>query len=61
MRECGELLRIEMLSEKIASADVRWPAFDATGKEASMERSFYLLHLGDDGKPRVRVAFTRTP
>lgn len=55
-----ELERIDMLSEKLASVDVRWPAFDASGAEMSTERSHYLVQLGQDGQVRIRAALTRT-
>jgi hypothetical protein len=55
-----ELERIEPLSEKLTSVDVRWPTFDATGTEKASERSHYILHLGEDGQQRIRVALTRT-
>jgi len=55
-----ELERVEMLSETLASVDVRWPAYDLSGKEKSSERSHYILQLGQDGQMRIRVALTRT-
>jgi hypothetical protein len=55
-----EIERVEQLSEKLASVDVRWLAFDASGKEKSSERSYYLLQRGQDGQMYIRVALTRT-
>jgi hypothetical protein len=55
-----ELEKVEMLSEKLASVDVRWPSYDASGNERASERSHYLLHVGNDGKLYIRVALTRT-
>ena len=55
-----ELERVEMLSDTLASVDVRWPAYDSSGEEKSSERSHYILQLGKDGQPHIRVAFTRT-
>lgn len=55
-----ELERVDMLSEKLASVDVRWPAFDGSGQEKSSERSHYILQIGQDGQVRIRVALTRT-
>ena len=52
--------RIEMLGEKLAAVDVRWPSFDADGNEKLSERSHYLVQFGADGKARVRVGLTRT-
>lgn len=55
-----ELERFEPLTERMAAIDVRWPAFDAAGREQVSERSHYILHVDADGQPRVRVALTRT-
>jgi hypothetical protein len=55
-----ELERVEVLSEKLAAVDVRWPAFDASGQEKSSERSHYIVRLGTDGQVYIRVALTRT-
>jgi hypothetical protein len=55
-----ELERIEPLSEKLTAVDVRWPTFDAAGTEKAVERSHYLLQLGEDQQQRIRVALTRT-
>jgi hypothetical protein len=53
------LERAEDLGEKLTSVDVRWLAMDKAGVERSSERSYYILRLGDDGEPRIRVALTR--
>jgi hypothetical protein len=53
-----EVERIEALSERLAAVDVRWPAFDKAGVERASERSHYILQLGKDGQPRIRVAMT---
>jgi hypothetical protein len=50
----------EMLSETLASVDVRWPAYDSDNKEKSSERSHYILQLGQGGQVCIRVALTRT-
>jgi len=55
-----ELERADMMSDKLASVDVRWPAFDQSGIEKSSERSHYILQLGKDGQMRIRVAIKRT-
>jgi hypothetical protein len=55
-----ELERFEILSETLVAADVRWPTFDKDGVEKSSERSHYILQIGSDGQPRIRVALTRT-
>jgi len=55
-----ELEHVEMLSETLITVDVRWPAYDSSGKEKASERSHYILQLGQDGQPQFRVALTRT-
>jgi hypothetical protein len=55
-----EIERVDMLSEKLAAVDVRWPSFDASGKEKSSERSHYIVQLAEDGQVRIRVALART-
>ena len=55
-----ELERVEMLSDTLASVDVRWPSYDSSGTEKSSERSHYILQLGGDGQMHIRVALTRT-
>jgi hypothetical protein len=55
-----ELERVDMLTERLASVDVRWPAFDTSGQEKSSERSHYIVQIGKDGLVRIRVALTRT-
>ena len=55
-----ELERVDVLSQKLAAVDVRWPAFDASGQEKSSERSHYIVRLGTDGQVYIRVALTRT-
>lgn len=54
-----ELERVEMLTERLAAVDVRWPSFDASGREQASERSHYIVHLGDDGEMRLRVTLKR--
>lgn len=55
-----EIERVDMLSEKLAAVDVRWPSFDASGKEKSSERSHYIVQLAEDGQVYIRVALART-
>lgn len=55
-----EIEQLEQLSESIFGVTVRWPAFDASGAEVTSERSQYLMVVGEDGEPRIRVALTRT-
>ena len=55
-----EIRVFERLSDGLAIVDVEWPGFDSSGKEISRERSFYIVHAGEDGAPRIQVALTRT-
>jgi len=55
-----EIERVDSLSERLASVDVRWPSFDATGKEKSSEQSHYIVQLAEDGQVYIRVALART-
>ena len=55
-----EIERVDMLSEKLAAVDVRWPSFDASGKAKSSERSHYIVQLAEDGQVHIRVALART-
>ncbi len=55
-----ELERVDMLSEKLTSVDVRWPSYDASGKEKASERSHYILQLGKDEQMHIRLVLTRT-
>ena len=55
-----EIERVDMLSERLASVDVRWPSFDTSGIEKSSDRSHYIVQLGTDEQARIRVALTRT-
>jgi hypothetical protein len=55
-----EIKRVEALGEDLAAVDVRWPGVDEAGAEKSSELSHYILQLGPDGHPRIRVALTRT-
>jgi hypothetical protein len=52
------LLRLESLGQRVAAADVRWSALDASGREQTSEQSRYLMRIGDDGKWHIRVAIT---
>jgi hypothetical protein len=56
----GEILSTEYLTKNIVAVDVRWPSFDDQGKAKAVEMSHYLLRIGDDGKPRIQVALTRS-
>jgi hypothetical protein len=53
-----EIERIEALSDRLISVDVRWPAFDASGAERASERSRYILRLDDAGEAQIQVALT---
>jgi hypothetical protein len=56
----GEIISKEHLTKNIVALDVRWPSFDDEGKAKAVEMSHYLLRIGDDGKPRIQVALTRS-
>jgi len=49
----------EALSERLTAVEVRWAQIDAAGAELGSELSAYILHRGDDGQLRIRVALTR--
>lgn len=53
------LEKMEALTDRLASVDVRWASFDTAGVERSSEHSFYILRRGDDGQLRIQVALTR--
>jgi hypothetical protein len=55
-----ELEQVDPLSETLTAVDVRWPSYDASGKEQASERSHYILHMAEDGQAHIRVALTRT-
>ena len=54
-----ELEHVDMLSERLAAVDVRWPAFDEFGREKASERSHYIVQQGSDDRVRIRVALAR--
>ena len=56
----GEIISKEYLTKHIVAVDVRWPSFDDQGETKAVEMSHYLLRVGDDGKPRIQVALTRS-
>lgn len=50
---------IKVLGERLAAVEVRWDSFDESGEAKASERSFYILHRGEDGQPRIQVAQPR--
>lgn len=50
---------VKLLGERLAAVEVRWDSLDESGEERSSERSFYILHQGEDGQPRIQVAQPR--
>lgn len=52
-----QIERVENLNQTLAAVDVRWPSFDASGKQIASELSHYILQRD---KPRIRVALSRT-
>src|SRR5574340_347306 len=55
-----EIVRLDILTERLAAVDVRWPSYGADGVERMSELSHYILELGSDDQFRIRVALTRT-
>jgi len=55
-----DIIRVDILSEKLVAVDVHWPSYDAEGSQRMNELSHYILELGKDGRFRIRVALTRT-
>lgn len=55
----AEILRLEWLTPRMVSVDVRWPYLDSRGREIGEERSTYTLRRGDDGALRVRIAIMK--
>ena len=55
----AEILKLNIMSDTIATVDVRWPGFDRDGKEVYTETSHYVIQLSE-GKPLIRVAYSRT-
>lgn len=51
--------RVTELSPGLAAVDVTWTSLDAEGREKGWERSHYVMHQGQDGKPRIQVATSR--
>jgi hypothetical protein len=56
----GEIISKEYLTKNIVAVDVRWPSFDDDGRAKAIEMSHYLVRVGQDGKPRIQVALTRS-
>ena len=53
-----DIEEFETLTDRLYEATVRWPGFDATGRETWKERSHYVIRLDDLGDPKIRVALT---
>lgn len=52
----ARVLRLEWLSERIATVEVRWPYVDAQGREMGGETSTYTLRRDESGQLRLRAA-----
>lgn len=52
----AQVLRLEWLTERIATVEVRWPYVDAQGRETGGESSTYTLRRDESGALRLRVA-----
>ena len=55
-----QLLNVQALGQRLVSTDVRWSTLNSAGLEVASEISRYILSLGDDGLPRIRVAISIT-
>jgi len=55
----SEILTLDLMTDTLASVDVRWPGFDRDGKEVYTETSHYVLQVSE-GRPLIRVAYSRT-
>ena len=51
-----EIMRIQWLTDRVVSVDVRWPQLDARGEELGAESSSYTLRRDEEGELKVRVA-----
>jgi ketosteroid isomerase-like protein len=56
-----EIVRTELLAERLASVDVRWASLDAAGAAQSWQTSRYILDRFSDDRWRFRVAVAVTP
>ena len=54
-----ELEHFEPISDRLVSLDVRWSTIDGSGTEDAAERCRYIVRVGDDGVPRIRVALIK--
>ena len=54
-----ELEHLEPISDRLVSLDVRWSTVDGSGAEDAAERCRYIVRVGDDGVPRIRVALIK--
>jgi hypothetical protein len=51
-----EIVRLDWLTERMASVQVRWPYLNAQGEEIGEERSTYILMRGVDGAWKIWTA-----
>lgn len=52
-------VRIEKLSDRLASVDVSWPSYDKDGLQIASERSVYIVWIDGKGQAKIRAALTR--
>lgn len=55
----AEIQRLQWLTERIVTVDVRWPWLDASGATRKFETSTYTLCRQDNGGFALRVAVMR--
>lgn len=55
-----EIETLQALTPALSAIDVRWPAFDASGEEMSSEQSHYIVQADSEGRPRIRLALSKT-
>ena len=48
-----EIMRLEWATDRIALVKVRWPCFDASGRERGDERSTYTVRRDETGELKV--------
>jgi hypothetical protein len=55
----GDIHRLTRISERLFVVEIRWPQFDAKGREVGAETSDYTLRRDDAGKLRIRSVLMR--
>jgi hypothetical protein len=55
----AEVQRLELVTDRLVIADLRWPYLDEHGDEIGGERSTYWLRRDDAGELRIRAVLMR--